>query len=128
MHGQHSWESQIRYGRELVKSGVTGLSNGRDEHLQGRGMADLMAESARASLGLATLGACAGLLRYCLPSRQHKLAKTLACGLLGGAFGFLAAFGWQTRNLTESMARSAAREMGVRRDQHWLELNPIDYA
>ena len=71
------------------------------------------------------LGACAGRL---LPARQHKLAKTLACGLLGGAFGFLAGLGWQTRNLAESMARSAAREMGARRDQHWLELNPIDYA
>ena len=128
MHAPHSWESQIRYGRELVKSGVTGLSNGRDEHLHGRPMTELMTESARASLGVAVLGACAGLLRYYLPSRQHKLAKTVACGLLGGAFGFLAGFGWQTRTLTESMARSAVREMGARRDQHWLEMNPIDYA
>jgi len=128
MHAQHSWESQIHYGRELVKSGVMGLSTGRNEHLQGRPISDVMADSARASLGVAMLGACAGLLRYYLPARQNKVAKTLACGLLGGAFGFLAGLGWQTRNLTESMARSAARDMGARRDQHWLELNPIDYA
>jgi len=128
MHAPHSFESQIRYGRELVKSGVTGLSNGRERHLNGRPLAEMLEESARASLGLATLGACAGLLRYYLPARQHRVLKTIACGFLGGAFGFLAAFGWQTRELAESMTRSAAKEIGTKRDQHWLELHPIDYA
>jgi len=128
MNTPHSWESQIRYGRELVKSGVCGLSNGRDAHLHGRALADVLGESARASLGLATLGACAGLLRYYLPARRGRLAKTIACGLLGGALGFLAGFGWKTRDLAESMTRSAAKQMGGVRDQHWLTQHPIDYA
>jgi len=79
-------------------------------------------------LGLATLGACAGLLRYYLPARRGRVVKTIACGLLGGAFGFLAGFGWKTRDLAESMTRSAAKQIGNVRDQHWLAENPIDYA
>jgi len=128
MNTQHSFGSQLRYGRELVRSGVSGLSSGRDAHLNGRSLSDVLGESARASLGLATLGACAGLLRYYLPGRRGRLAKTLACGLLGGAFGFLAGFGWKTRELAESMTRSAAKQMGTVRDQHWLAEHPIDYA
>ncbi len=128
MNAPHGWESRIRYGRELVKSGVCGLSDGRNAHLNGRPLSDVLSESARASLGLATLGACAGLLRYCLPARRGRLVKTVACGLLGGAFGFLAGFGWKTRDLAESMTRSAAKQIGDVRDQHWLDKHPIDYA
>ena len=128
MNAPHSLESRLRYGRELVKSGVSGLNDGRDAHLNGRSLSDVLSESARASLGIATLGACAGLLRYYLPARRGRVIKTIACGLLGGAFGFLAGFGWKTRDLAESMTRSAAKEMGNVRDQHWLAKNPIDYA
>jgi len=128
MNTPHSLELQLRYGRELLKSGVAGLNDGREAHLHGRPLSDVLSESARASLGLATLGACAGLLRYYLPARRGRLVQTLACGLLGGAFGFLAGFGWQTRELAESMTRSAAKEMGTVRDQHWLDQHPIDYA
>ena len=128
MHAQHSLESQIQYGRKLVESGVFGLNHGRDAALNGRPLSDVLADSARASLRLATLGVCAGLLRYYLPARRGRVAKTIACGMLGGAFGFLAGFGWQTRNLTESMGRAAAKNMGEVRDQHWLANHPIDYA
>jgi hypothetical protein len=128
MNAPHSLGSRIRYGKELVKSGVSGLSDGREAHLNGRPLSDVLSESARASLGLATLGACAGLLRYCLPARRGRVVKTIACGLLGGAFGFVAGFGWKTRDLAESMTRTAAKEMGNVRDQHWLAKHPIDYA
>jgi len=128
MNAPHSLGSRIRYGRELVKSGVSGLNDGREAHLNGRPLSDVLSESARASLGIATLGACAGLMRYYLPARRGRLVKTIACGLLGGAFGFLAGFGWKTRDLAESMTRSAAKQMGDVRDQHWLSKNPIDYA
>jgi hypothetical protein len=128
MNAPHGWESRVRYGRELVKSGVSGLSDGRDAHLNGRPLSDVLSESARASLGLATIGACAGLLRYYLPARRGRLVKTIACGLLGGAFGFLAGFGWKTRDLAGSMTRSAAKQIADVRDQRWLDKHPIDYA
>jgi len=128
MNAPRSFSSQVHYGRDLVRSGVSGLSSGREAYLNGRPLAEVLTQSARASLGLATLGVCAGLLRYYLPGRNHRTAKTVACGLLGGAVGFLAGFGWKTRDLAESMTRSAARQMNVVRDQHWLAQNPIDYA
>lgn len=128
MNPRQSFSSRVHYGRDLLRSGVNGLSSGREAHLNGRPLSDVMMQSARASLGLATLGACAGLLRYYLPTRSHRAVKTIACGLLGGAVGFLAGFGWETRDLAESMTRSAAQQMNVVRDQHWLSQNPIDYA
>ena len=128
MHAPQSITTNVRYGRELVKSGVSGLAVGRDAHLNGRSLSDVLGESAKASLRLATLGACVGLLRVCLPARRHRAAKSVACGLIGASFGFLAGFGWKTRELAESMTRSAAQQMGVVRDQHWLDRHPIDYA
>jgi hypothetical protein len=125
MNDQHPLKSRLEYGQELLKSGVNGLSNGRDAHLHGRPLANVLGESARASLGLATLGAVAGLL---VPARRGRIAKSIACGLIGGAFGFLAGFGWKTRELCESMTRAAAKEIGTTRDEHWLATHPIDYA
>ena len=128
MTARQALKSNLRYGRELVKSGASGLSTGREAHLNGRRLSESLAQSARASLGLATLGACAGLLRYYLPARRGRIAKTVACGIVGSAIGFVAGFAWKTRDLTESMTRSAAKQMGLVRDQHWLERHPIDYA
>jgi hypothetical protein len=45
----------------------------------------------------------------------------------GGAIGFAAGFTWKTRDLTASMARSAMKEMGTVRDEHWIEKHPVDY-
>lgn len=128
MKTRRTLRSDIRYGRELMRSGVTGLSSGRDAYLQGQPLSDVLGDSAKASLGLATIGACAGLLRYYLPARRARLAKTVACGLVGSAIGFLAAFAWNTRELTESMTRNAGKQIGVVRDRRWLDRHPIDYA
>jgi len=128
MKTEQSFRSNLRYGRELMKSGVAGLSSGRKAHLDGQSLSELLARSARASLGLATLGACTGLLRYYLPARRGRIAKTVACSLVGSALGFVVGFAWMTRDLTESMTRSAVKQMNAVRDQHWLERHPIDYA
>jgi len=128
MGAVRSLKSNLRYGRELVKSGACGMSSGRENYLDGRPLKSVLAQSARASLGLAALGACAGLVGYCVPSRRGRLAKTVACGVAGSALGFAAAFAWGTRELTGSMTRSATKHMGVVRDERWLSRHPIDYA
>src|SRR5579883_3274757 len=128
MTGQQSLRSNLEYGRQLVKSGVAGLSRGRDEHLQGQPLSEVLVRSARASLALTALGACAGLLRYYLPAGRARLAKTIACSLVGSTIGFAGAFTWKTRALAESMGRSAVQQMSAVRDQHWLDRHPIDYA
>jgi len=47
---------------------------------------------------------------------------------LGGAVGLAAAFAWESRHLTASVAGSALKNMGRARDEHWLSTHPIDYA
>jgi hypothetical protein len=77
---------------------------------------------------LAAIGACAGLLRSHFSEKRDRPAKALALGALGSAIGFCVGFGWKTRKITSSVAYSTARELRRARDEHWLELNPIDYA
>src|ERR1039457_704973 len=67
----------LRYGRILVKSGVSGLRSGQASHLQGQPLSQALTQSARASLSLATLGACAGLLRVCVSDRRRRLPRTI---------------------------------------------------
>jgi hypothetical protein len=128
MRAEQSLRSNLNYGRRLVKSGVAGLFHGRDEHLQGQALSQVLTRSMRASLALTALGAGTGLLRYYLPARRARLAKTIASGFAGGAIGFALAFAWKTRGLAESMSCSAVKQMNVVRDQHWLDRHPIDYA
>jgi hypothetical protein len=118
----------LRYGRTLVKSGVSGLRSGRESHLHGQPLSAILTQSARASLSLATIGACAGVLRFYANGRRDRLPKTIAWSMLGSAIGFCAGFAWKTRELTGSMGRSSLKQMGAVRDQHWLERHPIDYA
>ncbi len=128
MESVRGLKSNLRYGRKLMKSGASGLSDGRESYLDGRPLKSVLSQSARASLSAAALGACTGLLGYYVPARKARASKTLACGVLGGAVGFLLAFSWRTRELTGSMKRSAGKQMRVVRDERWLSRHPIDYA
>jgi hypothetical protein len=118
----------LRYGRTLVKSGVSGLRSGQASHLHGQPLSEVLGQSARASLSLATIGACVGVLRFYANGRRDRLPRTIAWSVLGSAIGFCAGFVWKTRELTASMGRSSLKQMGAVRDQHWLERHPIDYA
>ncbi|MGB8770538.1 MAG: hypothetical protein WCC92_13035 [Candidatus Korobacteraceae bacterium] len=114
------------YGRALVHSGLSGLRRGRDSQLEGQRLSAVLTRSALGSLGLAAIGACAGLLPFYL-SRRHRIARSAVWGVAGGVIGFAAGFTWKTRDLTASMARSAIKEMGTVRDEHWIERHPINY-
>ena len=120
--------SYLRYGRTLVESGVTGLRSGRESHLHGQPLSEALSDSARASLRMAAVGACAGLLQLYLTRRRGTIPRTVTSGAIGGAIGFCLGFTWRNRELTANMARSALRQVGVVRDQHWLQRHPIDYA
>jgi hypothetical protein len=122
-----SSRTYLHYGRTLVKSGVAGLRSGRESHLNGQPLSAVLTQSARASLSLATVGACVGLLRFYVSGRR-RLPKTVAWSVIGSAIGFCAGFAWKTRELTASMGRSSLKQIGAVRDEHWLERHPIDYA
>ncbi len=118
----------LQYGRALVNSGLSGLRNGRDSHLHGQPLSDVMTDSARGALGLAAIGTCAALLGSCFSGRRNRSTKAVGFGVAGSLIGFVLGLSWTTRELTASMGRSALKEMGTVRDEHWLQTHPIDYA
>ncbi len=128
MRSDGTVETYLRYGRSLANSGAAGMRSGRDAYLNGKPLGAVLTQKARASLGLAAIGACAGLLQCLVSGRRQRIPKSIALGAVGSAIGFFAGFTWKTRDLTGSMVHAAAKNMGVVRDEHWLERHPIDYA
>jgi hypothetical protein len=128
MKSDRSLKNQFRYGKVLVESGVSGLRRGRDSHLRGQSLSTVLSQSARASVGMATLGATAALLKLYLNNRRSRLPKALAVGAIGSAVGFVAGLAWETRGLTSGMSRSALKQIGAARDEHWLQRHPVNYA
>ena len=118
----------LRYGRSLANSGAAGMRSGRAAYLDGKPLGAVLTQKARASLGLAAIGACAGLLQCLVSGRRRRVPASLALGAVGSAVGFFAGFTWKTRDLTGSMVHGAAKNMGVVRDERWLKRHPIDYA
>lgn len=124
----HSETVSIRYGRRLVNAGLTGFRIGQDSARGDRSLSSMAAEAAQDSLVLALIGGSFGLLSLAVINPRKRLLNVVALGSLVGALGFVAVFGWKTRTIISSVAHSAARELRKARDEHWLELNPIDYA
>ncbi len=120
-------KQSIRYGRRLVASGLSGLRSARRAQMDEQRLAEALTQSACASLALAAIGTCAGLLRSYLRGRRGQLTRTAAYGVAGGAIGFCAAFIWKTRDVSDSMARSALKNMRGVRDERWLQRHPINY-
>ena len=128
MRSDRAVGSYLRYGRSLANSGAAGMRSGRDAYLNGKPLSTVLTQKARASLGLAAIGACAGLLQCLVSGRDRRISKSIVLGAVGSAVGFIAGFSWKTRDLTGSMVQGAAKNMGSVRDGHWLERHPIDYA
>jgi len=128
MQSDRALGNYLRYGRSLASSGAAGMRSGRDAYLDGKPLGSVLSQKARASLGLAAVGACAGLLQCLVSGRRRRIPASLALGAAGSVIGFFAGFTWKTRDLTSSMVHGAAKSMGTVRDERWLERHPIDYA
>jgi hypothetical protein len=127
MSHSHS-ASTVKYGQKLVNAGITGIRNGQNSARGEQSLSKLAADAARNSLALAAIGACIGLLRSQFAENRDRPSKVVALGAIGSVIGFCVGFSWKTRSVTLSVAHSTAREFRRARDEHWLELNPIDYA
>jgi len=124
------WE--LEYGRKILDSGVEGARYGRDMFLNGRPLTPFLNESARKALRPAAIGACVGACLGALSNgrgNQHwSIGKILMFGMLGGAIGFSAGLGWESRQLAENAASEALRNIHRVRDEHWVEKHPVAYA
>jgi hypothetical protein len=118
--------ASVDYGRKLVDSGLDGAYAGEEAFLHGERLGPFLGDSACKALAPAAIGACLAALG----SRRGRRSpgRTFAFAILGGALGFAAGLGWESRRLTASVASGAIKNIEKTRDEHWFEKNPIDYA
>jgi hypothetical protein len=128
MEPRGSLGDHLTYSRSLIDSGIAGLRSGCETYLKGRSLPTAVGDPACHSLVFAALGAIAGLIPLFSGTKRGRAQRSLGYGALGCGIGFCAAFVWQTRQLTSSMARGAKKKMELTSDEHWLERHPIDYA
>jgi len=121
-------KSSVDYGQKLVSSAIKGAREGEDRFLQNKRFAPYLSTSARQAVVPAIVGAYFGAFGGSLGRRRSSAARTIACGLLGGAIGFGAGLIWDNRELGASVAASAWKKISRTRDNRWFEKNPIDYA
>jgi hypothetical protein len=113
----------VNYGRKLVSAAGSGIRSGERAVLNDKLISTLLVESARDSIKFSAATACVGLLYCYLTNRCRPFRKTIAYG----ALGFCVAIVWKTRKTTASIAQSAIKEMQKVSDEHWLEMNPVDF-
>lgn len=112
----------VGYTQRLIHAGMQGLH--APQGLNAIPVAQLSA-SVRASLRAAAVGAGLAWLGCSLIRRRSARPQAIvACS----ALAFCAEFGWRTRNTSTQAIHRASTEIARVRDQHWLEMNPIDYA
>lgn len=117
----HSATEKLGYSRTLLHAAILGLRSAQIPP-QRRPALDSAVRSAITSsvvsAGIVVLGAK-------LRKQRNGVARAaLACASLT----FCAEFLWKTRALRRTLLASARKEISRARDQHWLELNPVDYA
>jgi hypothetical protein len=127
MNAIASPETTLSYGRKLINAGISGIRNGHND-FGPEFISDAMVAAVPDSLALAAVGATLGVLPALLVRRRPRVSTMVALGALCSAAGFCLGFSWKTRKVTSSLAHSALREVRKAKDEHWLELNPIDYA
>jgi len=121
-------KSNGEYGRKLVHSGLEGARSGQEEFLAGKPIAPFLGKSALSALTAAAIGTGIAILGALASDRRHSPTRILAWAAIGGVVGFGAGMAWESRELGESVVARALKNMEKVRDEHWLELNPIDYA
>ena len=125
------WEwkkANAGYGRRLLHSGLEGARSGGENFLEGKPLVPFVEESARHALAAAAVGAGIGLIRGVSSNRDHRTDRAFAYGVIGAVLGFGAGLVWESRCFGSSVVSGALKNIGKVRDEHWLEMNPIDYA
>jgi len=110
----------------LARSGFKGAISVGKLRLKDEPARSLLSQSFRESWKPAAIGASIGVLAS-VWQRDRKLPKTLWGGLVGSALGLAGGLVWNSRRVTGGAVRGAIKSVNAARDQHWLELNPINY-
>jgi hypothetical protein len=122
----HTW-SNLEYAKKLVDSGIEGAQKGEQSFLHGEPLTPILGKSACQALKPAAFGA--GLLLLACQNTRKKSASTVVSrAIIGGAIGFGIGLLWHNRRLARHVIVGIRQGVGKIRDEHWLEMHPIDYA
>ncbi len=123
MSQTHPLASTLRYSRALLQAGAAGFSSAQ---LTSQHLSRDLAEAAGAGLKAAAVGGGIAVLGCKLRGRRARVGKT---ALTLASLTFCAEFLWRSSRHARATLMSGVRtEISNARDQHWLQLNPIDYA
>ena len=120
--------SELQYGKQLVRSAKVGGVTARDKALAPEPAGLAFVRFARCSIPWAAMGATVGILASCPAVKRNSARRITAFGALGGLIGLGANMALSTRYITQETVRGAIRNTNTVRDAHWLARNPIDYA
>ncbi len=121
-------KSNVDYGRKLLLAGLDGARSNREQALGGKPATLVLSRSATQAWMPTILGACAGAVSTQLCHKQKAVNGTTVLGaLLGAAVGFTTGLAWNTRHVTQVLARGAMKATTPVRDAHWLARNPVNY-
>jgi hypothetical protein len=115
--------NKVAYGRKLLNAGVSGILRRGQTAVQEPSFFLILVKSAPVTAELAVVSACLGFLLSRRLHRRRRLASSIAYAALGMFVGLT----WKTRSVSASRVHSALKEIAQVRDEHWLEMNPIDY-
>jgi hypothetical protein len=121
-------KSELEYGRDLVNSAVEGARSAWERALATEPVGTVLAQSARASLPWAAMGASVGLLAVYSARKHRSIRNQVLFGVLGAVIGFGTNVALGTWQLTGEIVHGAVRNINTVRDAHWLAKHPIDYA
>ncbi len=116
------------YAQELLHSAWSGASSAwqaspRQERIPLRSDRDSGTLLAATAIGLAT-----GIISGLASTKRLRGRGAVIGGLIGGCIGIAGTAAWGMRTVAGRMAKGAARGVEDRRNLHWLEHNPINYA
>jgi hypothetical protein len=121
-------KSELEYGRDLIHSAVQGARSAGEHALATEPVGTVLAQSARASLPWAGIGASVGLLAVYSARKHESIRNQVLFGVLGAVIGFGTNVALSTRQLTGEIVHGAVQNIKTVRDAHWLAKHPIDYA
>ena len=112
---------RLDYGRQLLLAGIHGL---HVEDVKKR-IVPQISEAAGASLKAAVVvGGLTWIGCNLFRARATRAQAVIACS----ALAFCADFSWRTRTISSHLFHEVTKEVSKVSDQHWLEMNPVDYA
>jgi hypothetical protein len=120
-----SLSSEFTYFRRLLAAGLNTAAADQDEpDVTSR---RVWVTATRSSWLPAVIGMAVGVSAVCLSDRTRSGRGAVLGALAGGALGFGGGVAWGSRDVTTTLVRHAAKNIGVVRDDHWLEKHPICY-